>query len=84
MDILITTLTERGQTSVPATIRKHLGLRPGSQLRWQEVSDHECRLIIDDGADLPDPMAMIGYARQFRETRRTEDWMRELREGETD
>jgi bifunctional DNA-binding transcriptional regulator/antitoxin component of YhaV-PrlF toxin-antitoxin module len=84
MGKLITTLTERGQTSVPAAIRKHLRLRPGCQLRWQEVSDHECRLVIDDGTTGPGAEAMLGYAAQFRPTRRSDDWMRELREGDRD
>jgi hypothetical protein len=26
--------------------------------------------------------AMLGYASTFRKTRRTDDWMKELREGE--
>jgi hypothetical protein len=29
-----------------------------------------------------DPLAMLGYARRFRAVRPTEEWMRELREGE--
>ncbi len=28
------TLTERGQTVVPATIRKHFGLTPADRLEW--------------------------------------------------
>ena len=31
-----TKLTSQGQVSVPAVIRKHLGLKPGSALHWQE------------------------------------------------
>lgn len=29
-----TTVTERGQTSIPAEIRKRLGLKPGQRLEW--------------------------------------------------
>ncbi|HSN88462.1 MAG TPA: hypothetical protein VL025_17005 [Thermoanaerobaculia bacterium] len=29
-------------------------------------------------------MAMLGFARLFRQTRRTEDWMEDLREAEKD
>ena len=29
-----TTVTERGQTAVPARIRKALGLKPGQKLAW--------------------------------------------------
>lgn len=31
-----TTVTERGQTSIPAEIRKHLGIKPGQRLQWIE------------------------------------------------
>ncbi len=31
-----TTLTERGQTAVPARIRKRFGLKPGQKLEWVE------------------------------------------------
>jgi len=82
MKELITTLTDRGQTSIPAKIRKSLGLKPGAKLRWQEVSDHECRLVVDEKS--PGAESMRGYAASFRKTRSAAAWMRELREGETD
>ena len=53
-------------------------------MRWQEVSDRECRLVIDDGTTGPGAEAMLGYAKQFRPTRRSDVWMRELREGDND
>ena len=31
-----TTVTERGQTSIPSEIRKHLGIKPGQRLEWME------------------------------------------------
>ena len=31
-----TTLTERGQTAVPAKIRKRFGIRTGQKLEWTE------------------------------------------------
>lgn len=31
-----TTLTERGQTAVPARIRKRFALKPGQKLEWAE------------------------------------------------
>ena len=31
-----TTLTDRGQTAVPARIRKRFGIRPGQKLEWAE------------------------------------------------
>jgi len=82
MGELITTLTERGQVSVPAQIRKRLGMKPGTKLCWQEVSDHECRLLIQEEG--PGAEAMRGYAASFRKARSTNDWMSELREGDGD
>lgn len=77
------TLTERGQISVPAALRKAMNLVPGQRLKFALVSDHEFRVIAESTAP-PGPMAMLGYARKLRPgpTRRTSDWMRELREGE--
>lgn len=82
MSELITTLTDRGQVSIPAKIRENLGIKPGTKLCWQEVSDHECRLLIREEG--PGAESMRGYAASFRKARPTKDWMRELREGETD
>ena len=31
-----TTLTDRGQTAVPARIRRRFGLKPGQKLEWVE------------------------------------------------
>jgi AbrB family looped-hinge helix DNA binding protein len=77
------TLTERGQISVPAVIRKDLGLHPGQRLRWEKVSSSECRIVIER-ENAQGPMAALGFARKFRQgkARRTSEWMRELREGE--
>jgi len=77
-------LTTRGQVSVPASLRKAMGLRPGQCLHWEQVSDREIRVSIPTGKP-PGPLAMLGHARRLRKTppRRTADWMRELREGES-
>jgi AbrB family looped-hinge helix DNA binding protein len=85
MDTLTTVVTERGQISIPAKIRRRLKLKPGQKLRWQQVADNECRIFHDPSEDAPGPVAMLGYARKFnpRDLRSTDDWMRELREGET-
>jgi len=32
-------LTSQGQISVPAEVRRKLGLRPGSTIRWEEHGD---------------------------------------------
>ena len=82
MKELVTTLTERGQVSIPAKIRRRLGMKPGARVCWQEVSDHECRLLVREEG--PGAEAMRGYAADFRETRSTKEWMSKLREGEAD
>ena len=77
------TLTDRGQISIPAALRKAMNLQPGQRLKFAPVSDHEFRVIAENVAPAG-PMAVLGYARKLRHgpARRTNDWMRELREGE--
>lgn len=77
-------MTERGQTSIPSRLRREHHVRPGTELIWEAVNENEWRVRIDrKPKQKPDPLAMLGYARRFRAVRRTADWMRELREGET-
>ena len=78
----VSVITERGQVSIPAHLRKELSLVKGQRLLWEKTGEHEIRVTV-----LPEPerrgaMAMLGFAKRFRPTRRTEDWMAELREGE--
>lgn len=76
------TLTERGQISLPAALRRALRLRPGQKLRFEQVSDHEFRVFAPVDK-IPGPMPMLGYGRRLGgPTRRTQDWMQELRQGE--
>lgn len=79
------TLTERGQISVPASLRKAMNLKPGQRLKFAAVSEHEFRVLTQTDTP-PGPMAALGYARKLRSgpARRTSDWMRELRAGEKD
>ena len=79
----MTTLTERGQVSLPAALRKAMHLRPGQKVRWKLLSESEARLVVEsDRAEVPGPLAVLGYAKTFRGPRRTADWMKELRSGE--
>jgi len=79
----VSTLTDRGQVSVPASLRKKMRLHTGVKLRWVQVTDHECRVIVDD-SKVKNPMAALGMAPKLRKSpaRTTKDWMKELREGE--
>lgn len=82
MKTLVTTVSERGQVSIPAEVRRALHLEPGMKLTWQPVSDHVCQVEAQQPAQQLGAMAMRGYAKQFRRPRRTSDWMAELRDGE--
>lgn len=76
------TLSERGQISVPAKLRRQMNLRTGQRFFWERISDRELRVVIETN-DKPDVMAALGYARKLgRVPRSTADWMKELREGE--
>jgi AbrB family looped-hinge helix DNA binding protein len=79
----ISVVTERGQVSVPAELRRGLGLRPGTRLLWEKVSDQEMRVRTLAARNPAGAMAVLGFARRIRrEPRRTRDWMAELRAGE--
>lgn len=79
-----TTVTERGQTAIPARLRHQYAVEPGTELVWEAAGDYEWRVTIrPKPAGKPNPAKMLGFAKNFRATRRTADWMAELREGET-
>jgi bifunctional DNA-binding transcriptional regulator/antitoxin component of YhaV-PrlF toxin-antitoxin module len=79
-----TRVTERGQTAIPARIRRETGVQPGNELLWEVVGPDEWRVtVVREQAAAPDPRAMRGFSRRFRAPRRTADWIRELRAGET-
>ena len=46
---MITTVTVRGQTVVPAAIRKAYHLGPASKLQW--IEDGECIRVVPVGSD---------------------------------
>ena len=83
-DDMITSVTERGQTSVPAKLRRRAGLRAGKRLHWYPVSDREFRIVVETPEESPGPLAVLGWAARFnRHVGPTSDEaMRELREGE--
>jgi AbrB family looped-hinge helix DNA binding protein len=82
MKTLATIVTERGQVSIPAAIRKRMRIEPGQRLQWENVSDHECRIVVATQPLVPGAVAMLGYAATFRKPRATHSWLAELREGE--
>lgn len=82
MKTYASTVTERGQVSIPAAIRKSMALDAGQKVVWEKVSDQEVRIHVLK--DEPDPMSMLGYGPKVRcePARTTREWMRELRDGE--
>ena len=82
MKTMITMVTERGQISIPSAVRRVLGVSPGERLVWEPLGKHECRVRRLTDTPVKGAMAMRGFAKRFRSVRRTEDWLRELREGE--
>ena len=83
MKTLVTKVTERGQISIPASVREYMNLRPGMALIWNTGSSpSSCTVTVVRKRKRKGAMAMLGYAATFRETRPTEEWMKELREGE--
>ena len=79
-----TTITERGQVSIPAELRREMKLTPGQTVLWEKVSATECRLVIEPRKAIkPDPVAAIGFAKRHGlPARTTAGWMKILREGE--
>ena len=73
---------DRGQVSIPAQIREQLKIQPGQRLVWEPLSDTECRVRLRPALVAPGAVATLGYAKRFRKTRRTSEWIDQLREGD--
>ena len=83
MKTLVTKVTERGQVSIPATIRESMQMTPGTTLLWNRGQDGcTCIITIVRKPQRKGAKAMLGYASTFRKPRTTAEWMDELREGE--
>ena len=79
-----TTITERGQVSIPAELRRDMHLTPGQTILWEKVSATECRLVIEPRAVIkPDPIGALNFAKEHGLPERPSDEaLAELREGE--
>jgi AbrB family looped-hinge helix DNA binding protein len=80
----VTTLTERGQVSIPADFRAEMGLKPGDKLLWSANGDRALLITFCATPKRKTFKSAIGYAKSFRETMSTAEWMKILREGEED
>lgn len=79
------TVSESGQVTVPAWLRREMNLEPGQTVLWEKVSDTECRLIVvPKETSPPDPLSALGFARQhgLKECS-TDAWLKELWADET-
>jgi bifunctional DNA-binding transcriptional regulator/antitoxin component of YhaV-PrlF toxin-antitoxin module len=76
-----TTPTERGQVSMPASIRRELGLRPGQTLLWKRVSHTEVRVQVPKRSQ---KVSALGAMKMLFPggPKTTAEWMKLLREGE--
>ena len=80
------TITERGQVSIPAQLRREMHLEAGQTVVWEKVSATECRLLIlSSEPNSPDPIAALNFARHHGlEEGSSDDYLRNLRAGESD
>jgi len=79
----ITTVTERGQISVPANLRKLFRLKTGTPLLWEATSNNTMVLTIVENKKPAGAKAMLGFAKRIGSpSKTTAQWMKELREGE--
>ncbi len=79
---MLTTLTERGQVSMPSSLRREMGLRPGQPLLWKRVSDREVRVTVPGKGEI---RSMRGFIKKFHRPAlpsTTAEWLKLLREGE--
>lgn len=85
MNDLVTLLTTRGQTSVPASIRRKIGMRPGSALRWEMKSSSELSVRLEPDTSPAGAFAALGYAKRWLapgEVVGSDEVLKELRDGE--
>lgn len=78
----ISVVTARGQVSIPAELRQELDLSPGRRLLWEKSADSELRVVVLPEHEPQGSLRMLGFARRFRATRPTAEWIAELRAGE--
>jgi len=82
MQALAIEMTDDGLLSIPADVRQQLNLKPGKKLILQVSDDDSDTEFGYKKAPYVGALAMRGFAKTFRKCRPTEEWMKELREGE--
>ena len=75
----ISRLSERGQISVPISIRNALGLTPSSLISWTfDAATGTATLSLVHTPQKGGAQAALGFAARFRKTRRTADWLKDI------
>ena len=59
---MATTVTSKGQVTIPKRVRDYLGLKPGSSVEFRRVEDGNIVLEKDGGAPRPSCSAMPDLA----------------------
>jgi len=79
-----TTVTERGQTSIPAVIRKESKLKKGQALEWEMISKREFRVWVVSSEKKGSLRKAFGYAKRHNTFRgmSSDAVLRKLRVGE--
>ena len=72
-----TTLTSKGQTTVPAKFRRKLGLRPGSRVEWREERGRVVLLPVEEAAPSPAIDRLRGLLKH--RTRDSDAWLKKVR-----
>ena len=71
---MITKVSDRGQVSVPADVRKALGIGPGISIKWELLQDGCAVVTAVKTAPADGAKGLLGYAERFRKLRRTDEW----------
>ena len=84
MEALVLDMTEEGHLSIPAEVRQRLNWTPKEKVFVQIATRDKSINSFTGGKKAPrlGALAALGYAKTFRECRPTDEWMKELREGE--
>ena len=90
-DKIYSTVTERGQVSIPASIRQILGIQPGNRISWEVKDGGILNIKILPPIEQPvGPLKTLGYLARiihiekplYEKQLRSDDVLSELREGE--
>ena len=77
------TISSKGQITVPLEIRQRLGLKEGDRVEF--TSDKEGRTILRPAGGRENPFQKYaGALRVFKNRREVKAWVRELRDNESD